>query len=179
MSDNKIAIRYAKSLLSIAKENSGLELVKNDIESILTAINQSRDLKNLLNSPIVKTEAKLSVFKKILAGKCQVTTEQFILFVIKNSREFHLVAILNSFLALYNVERGLQKATITSATALSQNNIEAIIAQLETETKNKIILEKKIDKNLIGGFIIQIGDKLYDASLLNKFKNIRKELILN
>jgi F-type H+-transporting ATPase subunit delta len=179
MSENKIATRYAKSLLSIAKENSVLELVKDDIESILVAINQNRDLSNLLNSPIIKTEIKLTILKKILTGKCNATTEQFVLFVVKNSRESHLVAILNSFLVLYNTEKGLENATITSAMALSQSNTEAIIKQLETATKKKIILEKKIDRNLVGGFIIQIGDKLYDASLLNKFKNIRKELILN
>ncbi len=176
MSSTKVATRYAKSLLDLSIEQNKLEEVVSDIQGFMK-MSELRDFKLLLKSPIVNTTKKLSIFKEIFEGKVSDLTMLFFKLILKKGREKDLLAIANSFVKQYKKMKGLSSVTITTAEKLSDENIESIKTKLlaSNATDKAVEITSKIDPSIIGGYILEIGDKLYDASVLYKLKELRKE----
>jgi F-type H+-transporting ATPase subunit delta len=177
MSLNKIATRYAKSLLDLSIEQNVLTEVKGDMESFLRMIT-NKDLHLLLKSPIVNATKKEQIFKALFDGKFNKLTSAFMTLILKKGRESNLPDIAKDFIRQYKELIGLSSVKITSAVALD----EATIADLKTkliaskETAKDVEVITAVDPKLLGGFVIQIGDKLYDNSILHKLNQVKKNI---
>jgi F-type H+-transporting ATPase subunit delta len=180
MSTIRISSRYAKSLLDLAKDGSKIDVVKGDLKLFRDAIS-NRDLALMIKSPIIKADKKLSIFKAIFNDKVDVLTSSFFDIVIKKGRESLLPEIAQSFEDQYNEMHGITKAYITLAAEMNDELLDKIknkISALGVDS-TKIEINKTIDPSIIGGFILQVGDKLYDASIKTKLAKSRKELVDN
>ncbi len=171
-----VANRYAKSLLDLSIEQNQLEDTVKDLNAF-EAVLENRDLTNLLRSPIVKADKKLAVYSSAFSAKFNKLTNSFFELLIKKGRENIIPEIIASFKEQYNTVKGVSGVTITSATPIDDATIEAIKKRLaaSSETKQNIDVEMHVDPELIGGFTIAIGDKLYDASVAHKLEQLRKE----
>ena len=180
MSVTKIASRYAKSLIDLASEAGKLETIYGDITGFKEAIG-NRDLYLLVKSPIIKADKKQSIFKAIFGGKADELTIAFFDIMIKKGREQYLPEIADQVITQYNVLKGVTSATVITATELTTEHSEAIKKQLATMgvSGGRIELETKIDPSIIGGFILEVGDKLYDASVKSKLAGLKKEILDN
>lgn len=178
MSVSKITNRYAKSLFDLAREKNILELVVEDARGFIE-IAKNRKFSLLLKSPIIHAEKKWEVFEKIFGGKVHKETLNFFGLVIRKGRENILPQMMIDVVDDYNRLKGITTVTLTSATELSQKEFDRIatwLKQSKLATENVEFI-KKIDPAIGGGFIIEIGDKLYDASIAGKIKKLKKELI--
>lgn len=177
MSVNKIASRYAKSLLDLAVEQNKLELILGDIKGFAAAC-ENRDLELLLKSPIVKTDKKLSILNAIFGGKVDELTMAFLTIVAKKGREAALPQIADKFIAMYNTHSKITKVIITTAQPMGEVEFAKVKAKLAASniTEENLDIETKVDDSIIGGFVIEIGDKLYDASIAHKLEKLKKEL---
>jgi F-type H+-transporting ATPase subunit delta len=163
-----------KSLLSLAVEKNALESVHNDMLLFADVCTQSRDLVAMLKSPIIKHDKKRAVLEKIFRGKVNDLTMAIIEILTRKNREPLLPAIASEFHAAYNEFKGIGKATITSSVALDNAlrlEIEKIVKKLSD--KKQIELVEKVDKDLIGGFILNVGDQQIDASVQSKLKALK------
>lgn len=180
MSAIRLASRYAKSLIDLGIEKNLLEQINTDIETINAAL-KSRDLSLFIKSPIIHPEKKASVLKQIFGDKLSLVTSSFIDIVLKKHREFYLPDIVSSFRDQYGEHKGIVKATLTVAAALTNdsilNDVKAII--LEDTGKNDVVMQVEVDPSILGGFILQFGDKLYDTSINHKLDSLRKEFMVN
>ena len=180
MSGQRLAARYAKSLIDLGVEKNSLEQINADVQT-LTAALQSRDLYLFIKSPIIHPDKKATILKQIFGDKLGVVTSSFIDIVLKKHREFYLPDIVSAFRDQYFEHKGIVKATLTVVAPLVDDSvlkdIKAII--LEDTGKNDVELQVKIDPNLLGGFILQFGDKLYDTSINHKLDKLRKEFMVN
>jgi len=176
MSVVKVASRYAKSLLDLAKEQDKVEQVLTDIQSFNKAI-ENRDLLLLTKSPIVSADKKQSIFDELFKGSFDSLTMAFFEIILRKGRESNLPEIAKSFIDQYNKLKGISKVEVTSAVKLTDKALEAIRAKLIASdvTDESIEFTTVVDPSIIGGVIIKIGDKLYDASVQRKLKELKKD----
>ncbi len=176
MSEIKIASRYAKSLLILAQEKGSLEAVNTDIRSFIEVCSQNSNLVNVLNSPIIFSDKKQTIINSIFQSFNSITKAFFNL-VIRKRREIFLVSIAEQFVNEYNKLKGIAKAQVTTAFAVSPNILADIKSQIEKTTGKNVELSTKVNPAIIGGLVIQFEDTLFDASIAKKLNKIKKELI--
>jgi len=171
-----VASRYAKSLLGVCLEQNALDSTLTDRNTFEAAL-ESKELMYLVKSPIVKSETKLSIYKEIFEGKMGKLSNSFFELLFKKGREAHIQVIIEEFRSQVNAHRGISSVTLTSASPIGDEVLAKIKQGLaeSSETLAEIKVETVIDPSLIGGFKLNIGDKLYDASVAHKLERLRKE----
>ncbi|MGB4958525.1 MAG: ATP synthase F1 subunit delta [Saprospiraceae bacterium] len=180
MSVSRISGRYAKSLIDLSLERNELEVIKKDMEYFAQAI-KNRDLYLLLKSPIINADKKLSIFKQIFDGKVNKTTMAFFEIIIKKGREMYLPEITVDFNNQYKVHNRISTIIITTAAPLHDAALSAIKVTLLSSniTMDSLEIISKVNPDIIGGFVIEVGDKLYDASVSHKLDLLRKDFSEN
>lgn len=176
MNDSKISVRYARALFGSAKEKNVLDQVRSDMNQVLTICDVS-EFQYLLITPLIKESQKRDILNQLLKGKVQEISLALLELVFKNGREQFIPAIARNFQELYKEHKGIQSAVLTSAFSLSQGMQEEIRDIIHTSLNAPIELEVKEDDDLIGGFVIRIEDKQYDASVANSLKKVKKQLL--
>ncbi|MEM6321849.1 MAG: ATP synthase F1 subunit delta [Bacteroidota bacterium] len=176
MSVTRIASRYAKSLLDLAQEQNKLDRVLEDVETFQQATEQ-RDFFLLLKSPIVNPDKKGTILKEIFSEKFDELTMAFVNIVLRKGREGYLPDIAKEFITQYRSLKHISTVKVTTATALSEASLAAIKQQLQGSDKTEANIEivTEVNPNLIGGFVIEFDDKLYDASVAHKLSQLKKE----
>lgn len=171
MKGSRAVSRYAKSLADLAAEQGTLEKVYADMHLVHKTCAESKDLSLLLKSPIVKTDKKQTILKQIFSDKVSKITEGFILLLTSKRREGLLEDIADSFVDQYKERKKILTAVITTADGLDESLRKKVLEIVKTGAHSEVELIEKTDKNLIGGFTLQVGDKRVDASIQ---KQIRK-----
>lgn len=178
MSVTRIASRYAKSLLDLAVEQGSLETVVEDVKTFGSAVEQ-RDLYLLLKSPIVKGSKKKEILHAIFDGKLDKLTIAFFDVILRKGREMYLPEVAAEFMDQYRDLKKISTVKLTTAQPISAEALEAIKAKLlgSDITMESVQIETDVDADLIGGFVVQIGDKLVDASVAHQLSEMRKEIV--
>jgi len=174
MSESRAALRYAKAILDMAKEKKALDAVEKDMRSIASTISDSKELQDVLASPVVsgisKRKALLEIFKGI-----HVITEGSISMLVDNKRIGMLNEVALKYIILNEQLKGKDVAYVTTAVPLNAAMEKKVLKQVANITGNEVTIENKIDESIIGGFILRVGDLQYDASIANKLSNIKRE----
>ena len=177
MSVFKVASRYAKSVIDLAKEQNILDVVKTDMEQVAQVIKSSTELQAVLNNPIIKTDKKQSILKSLFEGKVNPVVSSFFDIMVKKGRSELVYATALEFVREYNEIKGIVKAEVISATALSEANLAALKATIGQQINADVILTNKVDSSLIGGFVVKVGDRQVDASLAGKLNKLERHFI--
>jgi F-type H+-transporting ATPase subunit delta len=177
MDQSKINVRYAKAFFTLAKEKGLTIELRKDAGLIASVCESSSDFILMIESPVVKTSKKAEALKLIFEGKVNVLSLNFLLLITENKRENYIPGIFRNLEDLYRHEEGIKSAVLTSAQPLNEALVIQIRKILETEFNAKVELRQKVDVNLIGGFVLRVEDKQYDASLSTQLKKIREQLL--
>jgi F-type H+-transporting ATPase subunit delta len=176
MPNPRLASRYAKSILDLAIETNQLEKIFTDIKWLQDVLKENRDFLNLLRSPIIKADKKKKILDAILDTRVSALTSGFITLLISKHRESNLPEIITSFISLYKQHKNIHIVKLTTAIPVSDDIRKAIVGQVKkTAGYDNIELEEKVDENIIGGFVLQIGDQLVDASIAYDLKAIARQ----
>lgn len=175
MSEIQVATRYAKSLIDLAGEKSAVETIKKDIELFLATCRANPELQAILKNPIIGLDKKANILDGLFSGKVHEMILSFFKIVVRKGRAEILFATAKEFITQYNVIKNVVKATVTSASQLSQENISQIEDVVKQSTNGEVILTSIVDPKLIGGFILKVGDKQFDTSISSKLNKLRKE----
>ena len=174
---NKVSSRYAKSLISLAMEQGVLENVRQDMEVIANICLESKELVVVLKSPVIKTHKKEAILKAIFGATLSKMTNDFIDILVRKGRERHLPGIAQAFVEHYDRQKGIAKADITTAVALDDETRAAIKDLVSSMgNHNEIVLNEKVNEEIIGGFIARLDDKQVDASVTRRLEELKKEL---
>ncbi|MEJ1239130.1 ATP synthase F1 subunit delta [Chryseolinea sp. T2] len=174
MVDSRAAARYVKSLLELAVDKNVLEEVHKDMLLFSKIVRENKPFELLLGSPIIKHDKKRDVLEALFKGKVNALTMSILDILTKKNREPLLPAIAAQFHNAYNEYKQIGKATVTTAVPLDdalRTQIRALVQQLSK--KSDVDLTENIDKNMIGGFVLNVGDRQIDASLKNKLKSLQ------
>lgn len=180
MSVIRIATRYAKSLFDLAQERGQLEEVNRDVE-LFAATAKLADFSALLKSPIVSADKKNAIFEAVFGGKISAVTMAFLRLMVSKGREEYLGDVAKAFTLQYRDFKGITTIKITTAVPFSQEGIDNIVAKLKGKgsVKANVEVETYVDDSVIGGFMLEFDDKIYDASIDYKLDALRREFSLN
>lgn len=168
--------RYATALFEISKEANALAQYEAEVKTIVEAIKQTPDFITLLEDAKVSKEEKISLIENIFGDKVSDAIVGLMVLMVRKSRETSILEVLEGFLDMVKKEAGIVKATVTSAIALSQTQLEQIQSKIEASTNSKVELETIIDESIIAGLIIKVADKVVDASIKGKMQTLKKQL---
>ena len=176
MPNPRLASRYAKSLIDLSIEKGQLEQVYNDMLWLQAVCKSNRDFMNLLKSPVISGDKKIKILEAVAGNKLSTITKTFNTLLVNKSRESNLPEIVNAFISQYKEYKNIHTVKLTTATPVNDAVRNAIIAQVKkTGGYENIELEEKVDKDIIGGFVLQVGDKLVDASVAYDLRIIAKQ----
>ncbi|MCZ4410431.1 ATP synthase F1 subunit delta [Cryomorphaceae bacterium 1068] len=176
--NSKTARRYAKALLSFAIDQKELDAVAAEMKLIADTCATSPDLVTLLKSPVVKPAKKRDILDKIFVGQIGTITLKFLKLVTQKKREDQLPEIASAFQYVYREHQGIVTAEIITAVPLSDSGRKKALDFI-TKLYDKVELTEKVDKELIGGFIIRVDDKRYDESVARKLNSLKREFSKN
>lgn len=180
MSAINVAKRYGKALLEEAQSQGVLEQVFQDFKVLEQAVNDSRELRLLLKSPIVTLDKKLSSLDAIFGNKVSPLTNTFLKMLVRKRREGNLSEITKAFFEAYNELKSIKEVELISATELSENMVTTIMNSVKTQFSGmNFNVTKVVDPSILGGFVIKIGDKVFDTSLQNKLNSLKREILVN
>lgn len=174
---SKAARRYAQALLEVAIADNSIEKTLNDILVVKNTIDNSKELRLFLKSPIVKSNDKKEVLSSLFDDKVEKSTADFIKLIADKSREDILLDISNAFIMRYNKHAGILSVSVNTARELTSKQLENIANIIETTTSKKVVLSTKINEDLIGGITIQIEDTVYDASVKHKLNQLENQFL--
>ena len=177
MALNQLAQTHARAICGIAREKNLLGEVGDELKAVADTVRENNELTNLFYHPLVPAAAKKDAVKAIFAGDLHDFVENFILLLIDKRREAALPAIVQEYTSLANELRNIVEAEVTVAKELTKKQLTALTAKLEQMTGKKVAVKIKIDASILGGVIVQIGDKLIDGSTVRQLQTLKSNLL--
>lgn len=164
---------YAEALMSLADSQNLVERFGNDAKELVSVLKESQELQQFLASPVIKTDDKKAVLRKITGESLHHYMVNFLQLVIDKKRTAFLTGILEQFLALVRERTSTVLAQVTSVTELNQSQRDRVKEQVKSMTNARDVeLETTLDPNLIGGVVIKVGSQVLDASLRGQLRRI-------
>lgn len=175
MKGTRPASRYAKAILALAKERNLAEKINADFQLIHRTMDASGELRVFLKSPVVSAQIKKNTLDQIFKDVNELTHQVFDL-LLKNNRINLLALIAIKYEQLFDTMNNKQVAFVTSAVPLTQALEAKIQAKVKELTGNEAKIENRVDQDIIGGFILRVGDLQYNASIAAQLGNLEREL---
>lgn len=171
----RLAARYAKSLLDLALERNQVEKVYQDI-LFLQTVCENKEFVSLMKSPIVKIDKKTAILDAICKGKLSDLTSLFNHLLLKKGREPFFPEIVTAFIQQYKTLKDIHTVRLTTAIPASEDLKNTILDKIRAATEKKNLeLDSQVNADLIGGFVLEIGDRMVDASVAYELNNIKKQ----
>lgn len=171
-----ITNRYATALLKQAEDTNQFEVVSNDLQMVYDTLESSKELRVALQSPVINDEKKKSILKELFGSKVSKETNNFLNFVVNKNREDILFEITGRFLELRDVKMNIIPAKVTTAVELSTEDKELFKGSLEEYSNKNVRISFDVNPDIIGGFLVQLKDKMLDGSILQQLNLLRKRL---
>ncbi|WP_158840009.1 ATP synthase F1 subunit delta [Polaribacter sp. L3A8] len=175
MKDARAAIRYAKAILNLAKDSKEETVVNDDMLFISNTISENDEFEVMLRSPIVSTTDKTNVLNALFSGKVNNITLGLFHLLQDNKRIAMLHSIAKQYAIIYDFDKNMQVAKVTTAVPLTKEIEAKILAKIVALTGDNANLENEINPAILGGFILRVGDMQYDASISNYLNELKKE----
>jgi len=176
MDHSKIAVRYAKAFFLLGLDKNQLDEFKKDM--LLVAVYcQQKEFVLLLESPIIRTSEKKKAMNDLFRDKLSKLSMQFILMITQNRREEHLAGISRDFIDLYRAHKGIKAAKVISATPLDEEEKQKISGVISKIFKTEVELSAESDPDIIGGFVLRVGDQQLDASVSSKLTRLKRDFL--
>jgi len=173
---NRVAFRYAKALLLSCEDNIKSKVVFEDMSLIKETFNQSEELKLFIDSKVVKDSDKLSTLNTIFSDLNKLS-KSLMKLLMKNRRIDLFDDVSASFVILYNKHVGNQEVLLTTANAVTENKLKEIENTVKKLTSKNVNLTNLVDENIVGGFVLRVGDLQYNASFKDQLKKLEQEFL--
>ena len=176
MNDSKISVRYAKALFQTAVESGIEDAVMLDIKLLSESL-RNEAFKEVMESPVIKTSQKKELIRNVFSKAINELTFNFLKLILDNRRETYLPDIIRNFSGSFREHKGIKKAEVIISSAIDQPTRKKFEDILKKTFKSGIELDEIIRPEIIGGFILKVEDRQYDASVVNSLARIRKNLL--
>jgi len=171
-----VAKRYARALFEVASERGKIDQIETELKAVVEAIQQSADLSKIMLHPHISPEAKKDLANELFAAHVSEEVKNFLGVVIENGRESDFNNILAGYVQLANEARGFADAVVTSAKPLNDEEQAALAEKFGKMLNKKLRIQTVVDASILGGIIVQIGDRLYDGSIRTKLQHFAHQV---
>lgn len=180
MTGFRAAKRYAKGLMQFASETGKGAEINQEMIDLKNSIQNSRELAQFLNSPVLDSRKKNDIARELFKD-FSPATQNFINLVIRQRREGLLKQIADQFNQLYDQSNNVRTAEVISASELNDELVQEILAKAKSKMGEEFTykIESKVNPDLIGGFILRVGDKQIDSTVRASLNKLKKEFEIN
>lgn len=172
-----IADRYAIAFMDLAQKQDLFDKFDSDLVLVKETVNANKDLKAFFEHPLIKSNDKKEIFERVFSEHVSVYTLNLMKLLIDKNRIFILAVLADHYKALLNKKRNISTAQIITAIEIDQETKNRVKEKLERILNKTIEVETKIDKEIIAGMIVKVGDKVIDGSIKTKFENMKKQVV--
>jgi F-type H+-transporting ATPase subunit delta len=176
MNDSKISVRYSRAIFEAALEKNVLDNVNTDMVFIAEAC-KAPAMKEFLENPVIRPSKKKEIFNSIFGKELQPLTMSLIDLLVSNGRESFLPAIARVFMHETRKYKGITEAVLTTAVKVDPAVKEQVSALVSRVFSTGVELKEVVNPDIIGGFMLRVDDSFIDASVRNKLRKVRKELL--
>lgn len=176
MRSHRAATRYAKSIIDLAKEQKVLDEVYSDMQLFSAVIEQNRVFAVMLKNPIINHDKKRKILHALFDTRMNKLSISAFDLITRKNRENILAEISTEFQVQYNAFKGFQVAEITTTINLDDELRKKFNELVEEISGKKAKLNEVVDESIVGGFVLNIGDKRLDQSIKTQLNNIKREL---
>jgi F-type H+-transporting ATPase subunit delta len=169
------ASRYSKALLELSIEQGKVDSVLGDMKFFQEVLNSSKEFELFLHSPVVRSDKKIEIFLKVFE-QFEELTMSFMKLLTNKGREDLLDEIAFTFEVQVKEYKGIVPVTLTSAQPLDEATKSLIMSKVEPLINGKPEVTEKIDEEIIGGFVVRMGDTQIDASIESQLNNLKQRL---
>ena len=173
MKTTRVARRYAKALLNSAEHQHKLDSVLADLRLLQEHIDESREFRSFLKSPVIRGQMKLSILRDVFGGSLSALTMDFLRLLIEKKREAHLSEVITELFRMNDERLGIVSLELKAASELSDTHRSAITQRFEQITGRKIKISFSIDASLKAGILVRVGDTVYDGSVKRQLELLR------
>jgi F-type H+-transporting ATPase subunit delta len=179
MLTSKVAKRYAQGLLDFTNESGQTATVFSEMKDVVKIMKESQDLNKFFMTPYIDSKKKIEVAKEIFKS-LSASSQNLITLVIRQGRENQLKNIAQEFINKVEDINGVQRVTLTTATQLSKENLDQILKSSNlVNTNSNFDLVVNVKPEILGGYILRVGDQQVDASVKSKLNQVKKDFSLN
>jgi F-type H+-transporting ATPase subunit delta len=174
--DTIVAKRYAKALFEVAAERNEVARVEEDLGLVLRVIRDYPEYGKLLEHPNIDAKTKVNMLKQAFHGKVTDAVFNTLQLLVERRRESVLTELVNAYVKIANDALGQAKATVYTPFPLTEQEERDIAETFGRMVGKKIRVEPVIDRSLLGGLQVRIGDRLFDGSLSGKLERLQRAL---
>ena len=176
MRDIRVAKPYARALYDAALEQNALASIIADIDKLRELIEQSEEFTQLIHSPVLSPQFKSETFQQLFADAMHPLTINFFKLLTLKQRERYLIAIMDVFSGIVDEAAGRLVAKVTTAVPITPEQEERLSGQLSAYSGKQVRLETTTDAQIQGGFIVQLDDTVFDASVASQLQRLKQQL---
>ena len=171
----EIARVYAEALFEVAKEKDKLDQIHDELNQFAEALAANDDLQTFFFSPYFSSAEKRDGIERAVSG-ADPEFVNFLGLLAEKHRMPVLFRIQRQFENRWKEEHRMLDVTVTSAVELDPDVVEKVAAEIEKQTDRKVELRSTVDEDIVGGIVLQVGDKVLDASIRNRLEKLRKNV---
>lgn len=176
MRDEGLARRYAAALAEAAFAASAAEQIEEDLEGVGSLLREQGDLWALLLTPRLSKERRLKAIQELLEGKVHPYVLHLLLLAVQKGREQLLPDIIRLFRQICQQRRGEVTVVVLTPEDLTEDRLSDIRQRLEERLDTEVLLETRLEPEIIGGIVLRIGDRVIDGSIRRRLEDLRRRL---
>ena len=177
MSIEIVADKYSSAMFELAQEQNKLELMEEQLGYVAFVMDEQPELSSFLENPTVTEDAKIKLIGKIFDSSIDKVALHFIYVMIKRGRYRYIASTIEAFIKKSREARGILEATVTVAEPITADVEASVQAKLREVTGKDVILSVRQDPSIMGGIVIQVGDKRIDGSVARRLEELEKSLL--
>ncbi len=178
MIEKSLATSYAQALFEVAEKRGGAEDIEKDLDGIKDLLGTNKKFRDILYHPSITKTEKKDIIDKIIAPQCSSKWVKNILYILVDKRRERMLDYLpDVFKGVARRIRGVISVKVQTVFPLTESRLDKLKENLEKLTKKKVELETEVNKEIIGGMVIRIENKIIDGSVVNHLKNLKKNLL--
>jgi F-type H+-transporting ATPase subunit delta len=172
---SEVARVYAEALFDVSKDRGKLDAIRDELAQLVDAVDGNRELQVFFFSPYFSSAEKVAGLKRAVLG-ADAELLNFLELVIEKQRMPEIFRIRRHFEELWKQENRRIDVTVTSAVELDSAVVEKVGQEIERQTGQKVDLASRVDGEILGGIVLQVGNKVLDASIRARLEKLRKSV---
>jgi F-type H+-transporting ATPase subunit delta len=177
MLNETVARRYCAALFALAKESATVDTVVNELDAFIAALRKDPDVRDFFFSPVVDRAQKTGLLGEALEKRLSELTFNFLVLLVRKRRENLVEVVARQMHELLDQDAGRTVAMIATPAPLSPQELGDLARRLSNVYRKAIIPQPRVDADLLGGLVVQMGDTYVDASVAGKLEEVRRHLL--
>lgn len=172
---SRAAIRYAKAILDMAHQAGMAGEVNRDMEQIAQTLSENHELRSFVDDPVIGNSVKEGALAEVFASSQSITKALFKL--LRDNKRFELLAdVARGYNEQFDALSGVEKVVVTTAVPLDEEMRAKVMSKILSFSNKKITIENIVNPDILGGFVLRMGDKQYNASVAARLSGLKREL---